>query len=446
MQKGILNKSRILSLFVVLQLTSFLFYLNVNIVNVGEMGTALPLLVFYVGLSGVIFLALSLKRVLYIRVSLFIFLVFIIWVATRIIIDLGDMEYLKQITVATTGGILLFYLLGAFLGVSYQSALVQTGKNFFPKFLVFVFLCLMIWMLHNFSQRLHPQLFYLLEVNGAYQRPGNFLSISFIVVSFFYLTFVLQRIEIKVGALSVFFWFSIYTSSALMALAGSQLFGSNSATAVVLGVYLITLVMTLILPLKVIWLSYLKQDLALPWSKLFIKNLILMALLGLLIFIGLMMLIITVTGFDITSSRVLGFGSGTNNSLLTRIEILLETGTDQLSYAPFLGNINVAYLTTGNSGLTLHSFFPYVMANLGLVGLMIVLLLFTSVLMQLYRESRRGRYTGLYGYQANMIAVYSVFVFLYILFFANLATGVSWAVLWFVLGFFSKPIGFRERF
>ncbi len=445
MQKDILKNSRILSLFVVVQFTSFLIYLNANIISVGEMGTALPLLAVYVGLSGIIFLALWLQRGFYFRVNLFVFLLLIIWVATRIIFDLGNMEYLKQITVATTGGMLLFYLLGAFFGISYQSVLVQTEKTFFLKFLVFVFLCLMIWMLYNFSQRLHPRLFYLLDVNGAYQRPGNFLSISFIVVSFFYLTFVLQRIEIKISALSVFFWFCIYTSSALMALAGSQLFGSNSATAVILGVYLITLVMTLILPLKVIWLSYLKQKLALPWSKRLIKNMSLMALLGLLLFIGIIILIITVTGFDITSLRLLGFGSGTNTSLLSRIEILLETGANQLSYAPFLGNINVAYLTTGNSGRTLHSFFPYVMANLGLVGLMIVLLLFTSVLVQLYRESKRGRYTGLYGYQANMIGVYSIFVFLYILFFASLATGVSWAVLWFTLGFVSKPFGFNER-
>src|SRR5690554_5555276 len=223
------------------------------------MGTAVPLLAAYVGLSAVIFFVLWLQRRLYIRFSLFFFLLLITWVATRVIIDLGDLEYLKQITVATTGGMLLFYLLGAFFGISYQSVLVQSEKTFFLKFFIFLFLCLMVWMLYNFSQRLHPRLFYLLGVDGSYQRSGNFLSISFIVVSFFYLTLVLQRIGKKIILLGVLFWLFIYTASTLMALVGSQLFGSNSATAVILGVYLITLVMTLILPRKGVWLSYLRH-------------------------------------------------------------------------------------------------------------------------------------------------------------------------------------------
>ncbi len=89
------------------------------------------------------------------------------------------------------------------------------------------------------------------------------------------------------------------------------------------------------------------------------------------------------------------------------------------------------------------SFFPYVMANLGLVGLLAVLTLFTNVLLQLYRETKQAKYTGLYGYQLSMVALYSIFLFLYILFFANLSTGIEWPVLWFTLGFISKPLGFR---
>lgn len=445
MQIKRLKYSNSLSLLVIFQLVSFLAYLNANIVNVGEMGTALPLLAVYVGFSAVIFFVLWLQRRLYIRFSLFFFLLLITWVATRVIIDLGDLEYLKQITVATTGGMLLFYLLGAFWGISYQNVLVSSEKRFFLKFSVCFFLCLMIWMLYIFSERLHPQLFYLLGVDGSYQRSGNFLSISFIVVSFIYLTLVVQRIGSKVSGLGGFFWLFIYTSSTVMALVGSQLFGSNSATAVILGVYLITLVVSLILPRKGIWLSYLEQKLALPWSKRLVKHLSFMALVGLALFAGLLVLVIGVTDFDVTSLRLLGFGSGTNTSLLSRIEILLETGANQLGYAPFLGNMNVAYLTTGNAGLTLHSFFPYVMANLGLVGLLIVLALFVSVLLQLYHETKQAKYTGLYAYQLNMVALYSIFLFLYVLFFANLSTGIEWPVLWFALGFVSKPFGFSER-
>ncbi|WP_200890156.1 hypothetical protein [Geoalkalibacter subterraneus] len=444
MQIGRIKYPKPLLLLASFQLLALFVYLNVNIVNVGEIGTALPLLAAYVGLSSLLFLCIWLKKKLYIRFHLMLFLLLIVWVAIRIIIDLGDMEYLKQITIATTGGMLLFYLLGAFLGLSYQSILTPSNRLFAVKFVIMLFASLMVWVLYNFSQRLHPHLFYLLDVDGSYQRSGNFLSILCIIFSFIYLQLVLKRIGQVVRIASCFFWLGVYTLSTFMALVSSQLFGSNSATAVILGVYLITLVMNLILPKKTIWLNYLKQRLALPWSKRLVKQLTLMPVVALALFVAHLVLIIRATGFDLTSLRLLGFGSGSNTSLLSRIEILLETGANQMSYSPFLGNINVAYLTTGDSGRTLHSFFPYVMANLGLVGLTIVLALFASVLMQLCHESSRVSGGCLYGYQSSMIALYSIFIFLYILFFANLATGVSWAVLWFTFGFISKPFGFSK--
>ncbi|MBF4217446.1 hypothetical protein, partial [Vibrio anguillarum] len=337
----------------------------------------------------------------------------------------------------------LFYITGASLGLTRHSLASLRSDIKIEKYIILLFYFLSIWMLYNFSQRLHDSLFYLKDIDGSYQRSGNFLSISFIIVSFAYLNLVLKNIAQGATILARFFWLSVYTLSTLMALVGSQLFGSNSATAVILGVYLITLVMSLVTAKKTVWLSYLKHKLVLPWSKRLVKNLSLMALIGLAIFVGALVLIIGISGFDITSLRLLGFGSGSNASLLSRVDILLETGANQLNYAPFLGNINVAYLTTGNAGKTLHSFFPYVMANLGLVGLLAVLTLFTNVLLQLYRETKQAKYTGLYGYQLSMVALYSIFLFLYILFFANLSTGIEWPVLWFTLGFISKPLGFR---
>lgn len=437
--------SSLLTALALLQATSLLFYLNVNIVNVGAMGTALPVLVAYVGLSVFLVTFLWLQKILYVRLHLFLFFLLVAWIAFRIVVDMGDMEYLKQITIATTGGILLFYVSGALLGASYQNVVMKSKKAKLENLILFLFFCFMIWMLYEFSQRLHSRLFYLTDLDGAYQRPGNFLSISFIVASYFYLLIVLKRAGIQVSALSGFFWLVIYTLSALMALVGSQLFGSNSATAVIMGVYLITLVMALIVPRKRLWLSYLKRNLALPWSKRLINRLFFMALIGLLFFVIVLIIVVSVTGFDITNLRLLGFGSVTNTSIQSRIEILTKFGETQLSYAPLFGNINVAYLTTGNAGRTLHSFFPYVMANLGLVGLSVVLTLFSTVLMQLYKGGKIKAGGGIASYQENMIAIYSIFVLLYLIFFANLATGVSWAVLWFTLGFISKPFGFKQN-
>ncbi|PJG60181.1 hypothetical protein CUC53_03475 [Aeromonas cavernicola] len=385
------------------------------------------------------------KKNIHLRIHFIIFSFLIVWTSVRVTIDLGDMEYLKQITIATTGGMLLFYFLGAFLSITYQSSLVNNYNGGIAQFVLTVFFILQIWTLYNFSHRLHPHLFYLLNIDGSYQRAGDFLSISFIIFSYFYLAYIFTRIGRMVSKIAVVFWMFTYTVSTLMALVSSQLFGSNSATAVIIGVYLITFVMALIIPKKAMLLSYLRQQLVLPWRKQLIKQFGLMA-----IFVGggsilLVVAIISATNFDITSLRLLGFGTGTNSSLSSRVEILLETGVNQLGYAPILGNMNVAYITTGDSGLTLHSFFPYVMANLGLVGLTLVLMIFTSIIFQLYYEARRGKYTGFISYKLNMVALYSMFIFIYILFFANIATGVSWSVLWFTLGFISKPFYFSER-
>ena len=443
MQSNPIKYTRSPLCLVFFQVAVLLAYLNANIVNVGQMGTAKPLLVAYVGISVLLFLTLWMKKRLFVRPHFFLFLLLMCWVAFRIIVDLGDMEYLKQITIATTGGMVLFYFLGVFLGISYQDIVLQGDKVWINKLVQLLFLFLLFWMIYNFSQRLRPSLFYLTDVGGSYQRSGNFLSISFIMVSLSYFIYSLKRIGCKASRIGGYFWLIIYTLSTLIALVGSQLFGSNSATAVILGVYLITLVMALLVPRKALWLGYLNRRLALPWSKKLLTRLFFFAMIGFFTFFALLLLVISITGFDITSLRLLGFGSGSNTSLLSRYEMFVEVGVNQMAYAPFFGNINVAYLTTGNAGKTLHSFFPYVFANLGLFGLIIVLALFASVFFQLYKQSKIGNKSSFLNYKYNMLALYSLFILGYLLLFANVATGVSWAVLWFTLGLISKPLGFK---
>jgi len=440
-----LRCSGLLTLFSLLQLTALLSYLIANIVNVGEMGTALPVLVTYIGLSVLVLVLLWIQKKIYIRSHFFIFLLLIIWIAFRIVVDLSDIEYLKKITMATTGGMLLFYMMGCFLSITYHDIVMCTNRAKLAKIVLILFFCLLIWMLNSFLQRLHPRLFYLMDVDGAYQRSGNFLSISFVSISFFYFLFSSKWAGLKSNLLNISFWSVIYTTSALIALVSSQLFGSNSATGVILGVYLITFVMALLVPRKILWKNYVNKKLALPWSKLLTKRLAFMAIFGALIFSGLLVSIVVVTGFDIYSIRLLGFGSDSNSLLMSRIEILINHGLTQLGYAPFFGNINVAYLTTGDSGRYLHSFFPYVMSNLGLVGLGIVLALFVSIFIQLYRESKKKGDGEILCYQYNMVAIYSIFVVVFLIFFANLTTSVSWVVLWFSIGFASKPLSFRRH-
>jgi len=427
-----------------LQIVTFLVYLNANVINVGKTGAALPVLAIHVIFSMVIFGFLWLQRNLYVRLHFFLFLMLISWIFARVIIDLGDLDYLKSITIATSGGIILFYILGALLGASYQGLLLGVNGVQLCKIMLVLFFCLLAWMQYNFQQRLHPTLFFLTGGNDGYQRSGDFLSISFILASFLYLLVALRFMGRTWNPLGKALWLGIYLASVGMGITGAQLLGSNSATAVIAGVSLITVVMVLTVTERLLLKTYLKQRLSLPWSKCLIKRIAFISLSSLLLFALVFVLAIQAGDFDISTTRLFGFGAGTNTSLVSRYEILVSTGVDQLSYAPFLGNINVAYLTTGNSGRTLHSLFPYVMANLGLVGFIIVIFLFVCIFMQLIKESKHKGEGSFRSYRFSVVALYSFLIFLYLVLFANLSVGISWAVLWFALGFISRPLGFKN--
>jgi hypothetical protein len=362
----------------------------------------------------------------------------------RVVIDLNNLERLKAITVTTTGGIVLFYLAGAFLGLVFHQAFVQSRKIIFFIGLLVTYLGLLITLHMQFAERLRENIFLIADLDGAYQRPGNFLSISFIVISYMVFTLALRRLSGEISRLIYAFILLLYTVQMFLALTAAQLFGSNSATAVVLGIFLITVTMILVINNKTLYSRYAQNKLRLLLSKRVFKRLVRFVGVGVALVVLLFSVVIWVTGFDLMSIRFFGFGSGSNSSLLSRIEILMNTGLDQLAYAPILGNMNVAYYTTGDAERTLHTFLPYVMANLGVVGLIMVLALFGFVIRQLMHEVAARKTRNLFNdfFSANL-ALYSLCIFMFLFLFANIATGVTWPVLWFSLGLVSKPFGFK---
>jgi len=439
-----LRYEKTLSIVLFAQVSILLLYLNLNIVSVGEAGVALPILAAYVAISGIVFLCMFLQNRLSFRSHFFWFLLLVAWISLRVIIDLGDLDHLKALTIATTGGILLFYLVGAALGVGYQNIACKSKKSWLSQAILCLFTFLTFELIFSLVGRLRADLFLIADLQGAYQRPGNFLSISFITVSYFFFLHALKIRRTLLSRLEVSLWFLIYTASTLITVVSAQLFGSNSATAVILGVYLITLMMSLTVVGDGVWLSYLKHGLSLPWSKRLLQRLLIMGSIACFILMLSIGLVVVATDFNITNIRFFGFGSGVNASINSRMEILIRTGVAQVSYAPLFGNMNVHYLT-GNSEADLHNFFPYVLANLGIVGLSLSLILFRSVFTQLLQESKRKLGDQQSSFQSNMLALFSFFILLYLLLFANLSVGVSWPVLWFTLGFASSPFGFKVR-
>jgi hypothetical protein len=423
---------------------ALLVYLFDNISKVGSAGTALPLLGTFFVCAVLVSMCLSLKKILYVRIHLILFFLFIAWIAFRVIVDINDLERLKSITIATTGGIILFFLVGAFVSLILRQTLVKSRKNIFFIGVLLFYLGLLICLHFKLAERVRPDIFLIADLDGAYQRPGNFLSISFIVISFMIFTNTLRLQDGKDGRVMYAFILILYTSQMLLALVASQLFGSNSATGVVLGVYFTTLTMILTVNNKILYSQYALNLLTL-WSKRVLRRLILFVLISISAFAMFLSAFLHVLEFNLANINIFGFGLGEINSLDGRIEITLSSGLDQLAYSPIFGNMNVAYYTTGNEGRTLHSFFLYVIANLGIIGLTIVLMLFFLVIRQLMQEVVTRKSKNVFSdFYSGSLALYSLGVFLFILLFANISTDVSWIVLWFTLGMVSKPFGFKS--
>lgn len=434
MNRFVIKKPNGLLVVSLIQLLLLFFYFTLNITNVGEMGTALPLLDGFVALAGAVFFLQLMKNQISLRQHFVVFLLFVLWVVLRVIVDLGDMEHLKQLTLATTGGILLFFLLGTFARNALDTLININLKLTSSKLILLTFLLVSTLIFLSFKGRLldRDDIFYITDVEGGYQRPGNFLIILFVMTSFAFISITSHPRTRKI--ISLFVWLGIYSISLALALISSQMIGSNAATANLLALYLMTCVLALLSFNKSIRHVFYNKKLRLPLSKRTCKKLIKYAITTLVAVIFLSIIAIQATGFDLSKTRAFGFGTGSNSSVTSRFDILLETGATQMGYAPFLGNVNVAELTTGNAGRTLHNFIPNLLAELGLVGLLIVLTLLFLVGRHLVRNIKKASKEGKDLGQA-IISLWLLFVLLFLFLYANLSVGKSWPVMWFYLGF-----------
>ena len=111
----------------------------------------------------------------------------------------------------------------------------------------------------------------------------------------------------------------MYATSTIVALISSQMFGSNSATVVITGVFMLTLI-TLLLMRKP-RLRYLHGEgrLVFPLGKQVMRRLFVFGVIGVASFLILLALLVQVTDFDIMNTRILGYGSGISSSLVSRI-------------------------------------------------------------------------------------------------------------------------------
>ena len=146
---------------------------------------------------------------------------------------------LKALLLATTGGIILFYILGSLVSTNLlyiKEKILNSNEflnifNLFYMAFSFLFLILFLDTFTNLISNVRDDIFLIADSDGMYQRAGDFLTISFFIYSFTTAFFLFVNKYTKKGKLVNFMSFVLFGLYCLLTIGGmilSQMIGSNN--------------------------------------------------------------------------------------------------------------------------------------------------------------------------------------------------------------------------
>lgn len=435
------------------------FYLKTNISRIGMGSLNLSYLGLFVVLGCILFLwCASTGQSIVIFRSILFLLLFFAYFIFRIVVDIGEVDRLKAYIFETSGGIIFFYIIGTFVAIiiGQHENNAYKVKNFYKYFSLFFIGYLMmsgyllLSIFFEMSSKLQIDIF-LIEQNeetkDQYQRPGDFLIISYLMLITLYAQFISLRQTrrslswINLLSVVVFSLFIIYT---IISLIVAQMIGSNIAAILIAGLGLIVITILMLLWSKSIR-NYLTVQPITFKSLLFSKlssRLIIFLVLSLVILIGLILSYTSIMGIDFSKTRILGFGFGEISSVNSRLD-LLSNFAIHFKYSPFFGHMNVDCLTTG-CGSYVHSVFASLLTHTGLLGF----LLFVSYLLLATKEVFRvnASLQGAIFITTNIYKLFTVLFFLAIIVIATIGTFHTWGVMWFAFGLILTAFKFKGSY
>lgn len=434
---------RFLLFFIMLGI--LLVYLFINIKLIGKGSFALILLVFFV-MIGVFLIVLEiiLKKGIYIKKSFLFLVLFFLYLIINITINRPN--DLKRMLIATSGGIILFYVLGSLISINLLSIKEKVLNS--NRFLnIFNFLCIIFTLLFvtllvdtftTLMINIRADLFLIADLNGAYQRPGSFLLIAFFIYSFITVFFIFVNSYVKRYKFISFILFGLYCLVTIVAMMLSQMIGSNNALVNLIGLLFITKMFYILI--NFLNSKYLLSNIKLNIKKIFLSKLTrkLFSSIFIALFVVILLLVIFVNTLDIDLDkfRIFGYGSGEISSVSNRLA-LWDNFLVHFNYNPIFGNIAVDCLTTGK-GSYVHSFPASLLTHLGIVGfLLFFVYLYTAIKETLNNNNNL--------YFNNLFSLYSIVVFIGIFVIASLAVFITWIPLWFLLGLIFPPVIFVKR-
>lgn len=423
------------------------YYLFINIKKLTE-GSSQAL-----GLLGIVivilifssFFQLLFSKAIYIKKSFLILLLFFTYVILKIIIDIGDADILKAATVSTTGGIILFYFIGAMISITLNKieTLISKSKILYKIVILFFgfYLLFHIYLLINcfivFAGQLRNDLFLIIDLKGRYQRAGAFLTISSIILSSLYISVFLYSNRyafLSKRILLIGYSFLLFISL-LFSMIISQMIGSNNGLVSTIGLVFLNLFFVLFLSHKnkIILEKYLFRFKNIVFGKLgriIISNTLITLIFLLIILIG----VIKMTGFNINVMRIFSYGSGEVASIGSRIENLSNFKLHFFYswYTILFGNMQIDTIT-GTQGNYVHSFLGSVLTHLGITGFIIIITFFILV----FKEYLKIISVNL---QDNGFRIYKTLLFCGFFLIANVGVFFTYVPMWFLIGIIFIPI------
>lgn len=437
-----------------LTLIFFDFYLKSNVKAIGEPGVNIEVLALFVTCYLALFiwrLFTFLERPYVDRWPLFFLLLFIVYFAVRTVVDVDSFAFFKAYFVSTSGGVVLFLL----LGVVTSFIIVQSHHNYLSshKYLYVLYLITLAYAIVSFVQlfsvylefaaRLREDVFLIADANGRYQRPGDFLIISLIILLTVYslVSSVNQRVDNFcpkwiMPALAVV----VYFSGVFTIIIGVMI-GSNKTPVLAAGLLVSVFSVSLLAYSTRAKKHFYKEMVG--FKRLFIGKT--QMIIGLLFVVGivintLVLVLVTlittsIMGVDLTMSRLGGYGGLGNleslSSVSSRID-LLSNFYIHFSYEPFWGNMRVDCITTG-CGSYVHSFMGSLLTHTGMVGFFLM----AAFILLAYEKRLRAqslRVEKTTNLTNNFFNLYQIVLFSNVLLMAMVGTFFTWIIIWFVIG------------
>lgn len=421
-----------------------IYYFFANIKSMEGVGNDF-LFIVCISWFALILLEFKVAKRFWLKKSFFLLLIFLLHMLLRMLFTC-DISSVRPYFFSTTGGILLFYFLGASCYMAMISFLeIQLGKTFLMLSLMILLLFSMglalDCLLHH-GANLRADIFLIDENSGNYQRPGDFATMAFLIISQFFV-----GVWVKLSEGNRFFRSLVailYSITACLLIVLVQMIGSNKALLCVAGVFSVTVTFC------IYHCNFSSPVYSCHKIRLFpfllgksARKAVLCFFAACLVAMVLGLSFLTSVGIDTSKLRVMNFGRSSDpisGAFRSRLGIIENNFLIQLSDSPLIGNMNVDAETTGK-GSYAHSIPLYLMSHTGIFGLF----LFMLYLIGAFVEFCRFRSSISCCLNVRHFKIFLLLSFFVIALIGVISSRLPWSPFWFVLGLGYAPFDMRWR-